>query len=364
MTALIIKPTKKVSLPTDTAPHLFSNVEWWYYFSYLNGDQGGRYATMASFFRVGETEFNKGHYLIYSLIDLNKEVQYNVSLIDKMIKRNLIALYLPFYLLLRPGETRMWNLYKSLLKGQVPPPHAEMKKVSIEKNPTQLLYGENKLEFFGEKEDHFNVHLVDEKLKINLQFTPVKPISLIGEDAKPDDLYYYSFTKTDVQGQIHTDKGIENVKGQGWFDHQWGYDYGLLKGNGWNWFGLQLSDGRELLLNEMHTNHTEDTFAPMANLIERDGTLRFSRNVSFQAIENWYSTQTKASYPLAWKIIIPDFSMELNVVAAFQKQEMPIIGLQGIWEGACIVSGHETLSNGRKKKLNGKGFMELVGYAF
>jgi len=43
--------SNEVSLPKDTAPHLFSNVEWWYYFAYLTGEKGGRYATMASFFR-------------------------------------------------------------------------------------------------------------------------------------------------------------------------------------------------------------------------------------------------------------------------------------------------------------------------
>ena len=62
-------------------------------------------------------------------------------------------------------------------------------------------------------------------------------------------------------------------------------------------------------------------------------------------------------------IKIPDFSMELNVKAIFPKQEMDIIGpLQAIWEGACIVSGQETLLNEDRKLIQGKGFMELVGY--
>ncbi|MFL0506846.1 lipocalin family protein [Ureibacillus sp. 179-F W5.1 NHS] len=356
--------SNEVSLPKDTAPHLFSNVEWWYYFAYLTGEKGGRYATMASFFRIGETELNKGHYLIFSLIDLDKEIQYNYSQIDATLKWNLKAFYLPLYLLLRPNDKRIWRLQKSLLKGKIPSPHTQMKKVTIEHNPTELFYGDHQLSFFGEKEDRFNVQLVDKKLEIDLQFAPLKSIALIGEDGKPDELYYYSFTKNEVQGQIRTEQGTQKVTGQGWFDHQWGWDYALLKGNeGWNWFGLQLNDGRELLLNEMHTSG-EKTFSPMANLIERDGTLRFSRNVDFQEMKHWQSIQTKGKYPIEWKIVIPDFSMELNVKAAFPNQEMLIIGpLQAIWEGACIVSGQETLASGKRKNIYGKGFMELVGYA-
>lgn len=365
MFRLIKKFLNEVSLPEDTGPHIISNIEWWYHFSYLTGDQGGRYATMASFFRVGETELKKGHYLIYSLIDLTQEEQFNYSLIDSNLKLNLMAMYLPFYLLLHPADTRIWKLYKSLLIGKIPSPHSKMKKVTVEYNPTQLVFGDNKLIFSGENEERFTVQLVDEKLAIDLQFVPVKPVSLIGENGKPDDLYYYSFTKNNVQGRIQTENGIENVRGQGWFDHQWGHDYGLILGEGWNWFGLQLNDGRELLLNEMHSSKGENKYSQMANLIERDGTLHFTKNVSFLPLKNWSSSKSNAEYPLEWKIIIPDFSIDLNVTATFPKQEMPIIGpLQAIWEGTCNVYGQEILSNGKRKSLNGKGFMELVGYAF
>lgn len=365
MWILINKYVSKVSLPEDTGTHLIANIEWWYCFSYLTGDKGGRYAAMASFFRVGETELHKGHYLIFSLIDLGKEEQYNYSLIDSKLQLNLLGMYLPFYLLLHPADTSMWKLYKSLLVGKIPSPHSKMKKAVIEHYPTKLLYGDNQLVFSGENEDRFTVHLEDEKMEIDLQFSPVKPVSLIGGNGKPDDLYYYSFTKNNVQGRIQTENGIENVTGQGWFDHQWGHDYGLIQGDGWNWFGLQLNDGRELLLNEMHSNKGEKKLSQMANLIERDGTLRFTNDVSFQALKYWNSPQTNAKYPLEWKITIPEFSIEINVDAAFPKQEMPILGpLHAIWEGACNVYGQETLSNGKKKTLKGKGFMELVGYAF
>ncbi|MDD4402871.1 MAG: lipocalin family protein [Desulfitobacteriaceae bacterium] len=360
---MIEKNSKNISLPKDTGYHLFSNLEGWYSFAYLNGDKGGRYALMASFFRVGELEFLKGHYLIYTLIDLNKETKLNYSIIDSKLKRNLITMYLPFYLLQRPGNTRMWKQYKRLLFGQIPSPHYLMKKVTIKGSPTELIYGDNSLSFYGEREVSFLVHLIEKDTEINLQFTPAKPMSLIGGDGKPDGLYYYSFTKNIVQGQIRTKKEIENVKGQGWFDHQWGRDYGLLTGIGWNWFGLQLNDGRELLINEWRSSKSKETLSPMANLIGTEGSLRFTKNVSLQEMRYWQSPETQAIYPIEWQIGIPEFSMKLHIKAVFPNQEMPIIGpLQAIWEGTCVLSGQEILPNKKISSLDGKGFMELVGY--
>lgn len=362
---MIKKTSKAISLPKDTGPHGCSNIEWWYFFTYLTGDKGGRYAVMASFFRVGEAEFHKGHYLIYTVIDLDKKEKQNYSIIDSKLKCNMVAFYLPFYLLLHPTDFRIWKLYKSLLMGHIPSPHTLIKDATIEQIPTKLIYGENTLSFFGEKEDSFQVHLTEKNVQIDLQFNPVKPIALIGGDGKPDDLHYYSFTRNRVHGQIQTDKGVENVIGQGWFDHQWGRDYGLLKGSGWNWFGLQLNDGRELLLNEMTSNKSKSTFSQMANLIDKEGGLQFTRNVTFEPIKYWSSLRTNAKYPIEWKITIPEFSMEIYVVATFPKQEMLIIGpLQSIWEGSCLVSGKEILPSGNVKTLEGVGFIELVGYAF
>jgi predicted secreted hydrolase len=362
---MIDKEFEEISLPKDVGPHRNSNIEWWYNFSYLSGDKGGRYAVMVSFFQVGEPHFNKGHYVIYSLIDLNKKTQINYSLFDSKLKLNMLLIFLPFYLLLNPNDAGMKRLYKQLLIGQIPKPHKQIDKVKITKNPTVIQYGENAIKFSGDKEENIDLHLENTGFKLDLQFIPRKQASLIAGDGKPDDLYYLSYTNNEVKGQLQNKYGIENVYGNGWFDHQWGYDKGIAKGIGWNWFGIQLDDGRELLLNEKHDRYTKKKFGQMANIINQDGTLEFSKDVSFKEISYWTSIVTKAKYPVEWHIIIPEFSMELYIKPAFNKQEMPILGpLQAIWEGACQVEGFEIKSDGRKVPIYGKAFMELVGYAF
>lgn len=351
----------RISLPKDVGHHSDSNIEWWYFFAHLNGDRGGRYAVMGSFFRVGELEIGKGHYIIHTLIDLNRKKRFNFSSIDWKVKLGMLTIYLPFYLLLHPTDYKMLKLYKSLLKGNVPQPHTLLKNTKISENPTKLSYGSHTLSFKGENEEAFEVLLKERDSEIQLEFTPMKPVGLIGGDGKPDELYYYSFTRNKVQGKITTDKGTEMVRGQGWFDHQWGRDYSLAKGSGWNWFGLQLNDGRELLLNEMTSGKADSS---MANIIEKDGTIRFTRDVAFKKMKFWKSLKTNARYPVEWQIVIPEFGIDLHVEAAFPNQEMPIIGpIQAIWEGTCRAAGTEVLPNGKRRTIEGVGFMELVGYA-
>lgn len=354
---------KKVSLPKDTGAHLCSNLEWWYCFTFLDGSAGSRYAVVISFFNVSFISFLKGHYLIFSLIDLKEKSRKNFSLLDKKLVCNLNSTVFPYYLLHCPLNKKLWRIYKDYRKLNIPP-HQLMKRALIKKDPTRLAYGNNSLEFIDEKSGQFKVNIKEQDLDINLMFTPTKPVALIGGDGKPDRLYYYSFTNNEVHGSIIKNNLEENVSGSGWFDHQWGFSQGLITKIGWNWFGLQLDDGRELLINQFRSIKTGETFSPMANLIEKDGSLKFTTNVYIKPRNFWKSPNTGAVYPQVWSILIPEFSMKLKISTNFREQEMPaVFPLQAIWEGICSVSVREALSDNSIQLINGKGFMELVGYA-
>ena len=355
---------RDVSLPNDARPHLFSNTEWWYSFAFVQGDRGGHYAVMSSFFRVGELENLKGHYLIFSLIDLDNFIFQPFSIIDSKMLFSMLSAYLPYYLLNHPKDDRTKELYTELLKLKLPLPHKRMGNVLISSAPTSIRYGNKSLVYNDEKKHIFDVNLSAGDIEMKLEFTPEKPISLIGINGKPDNLYYYSFTKNKVTGSIKRGSSVENLSGRGWFDHQWGNEYRLLINSGWCWFGIQLDDGRELLINQFKYVEKDKTYAPMANLIDSAGSLRFTRNVVLKALKYWQSSSTGAKYPIEWNIFIPEFYMSINVRAIFEDQEMPIIGpLQAIWEGACMIEAEENLPQRGVSHIRGKGFMELVGYA-
>lgn len=350
-------------LPGDAGPHPSSNVEWWYYFAFLKGDQGGNYATMASFFRIGAPGLFKGHYLIFSLVDLNRYTHRAFSLLDTNAAVYMLF-FIPYDLLLDPLDKRMWKLFHNLLQHQLPHPHKKLENVYVQKMPTRLMYGDNYLYFVNRSEDCFVAHLAEEEVKIDLNFVPQKPIALIGGDGKPDQLFYYSFPRNRVEGRVGNGWVVENVTGTGWFDHQWGRSSTLTFKIGWDWFGIQLDDGRELLIQKFYSIKDSSLVNQFANLIDYGGNVFFTRGVEFYPVKYWKSPLTKAVYPLEWQIVIPEFYMKMKVCPYFNAQEALIIGpLQAIWEGACFMSGEETVTNQKVREIFGTGYMELVGYA-
>jgi len=295
---------------------------------------------------------------------LNKLTSHSFSLLDKKLAKNLEFFNLPFYLLQCPKDENARYLYSSLIKGKIPSPHQWLSHASIEEKPVRLLYDNSSMIFNDSEDGQFKTILSADGMEANLKFKSVKPVSLIGGNGKPDKLYYYSFPRNEVRGYIEKDGETECVTGEGWFDHQWGYLGDLLTKIGWNWFGLQLDDGRELLINEFRSINTGDTSSPMANLIEQDGSVKVTRNVTFEPSCYWQSPESNAVYPLKWIITIPEFKMTLTVKAVFRKQEMTVLApLNAIWEGACSVSGSEVTAVPNKTPISGKGFIELVGYA-
>jgi len=355
---------KLISLPKDIGPHPFTDMEWWYYYAFLNGDQGGKYAVMAAFYQAGELPILKGHYLIFSIIDLNKFTSNSFSLLDKKLGKNLQYINLPVYLLQCPRDENAWNLYRHLIIDKLPPPHQWLCHANIFNHPTRLLYDNSAMFFKDSKDGQFITTISGDGMEAHLKFKSKKPVSLIGGNGKPDKLYYYSFPLNEVKGYIEKNGKTECVTGEGWFDHQWGYTGDLLTKTGWNWFGLQLEDGRELLINEFRTVKTGTISSPMANLIEKDGKVKVTKDVTMEPLSYWQSPLTNAVYPLKWIITITEFKITLKVEAVFENQEMLVLApLNAIWEGACTVSGNEKRPFHKDTLIKGKGFLELVGYA-
>ncbi|QMV41904.1 lipocalin family protein [Cohnella cholangitidis] len=351
-----------LSIPKDAAPHPESNLEWWYCYAYIDGSGGRRYALMISFFRVGELPRLKGHYLIYSLIRLDQPGFIARSCLDRALVYQMAGLYLPSYFLIKPNDKHTWEQYGTLLKGKLPSPHSWMKDVSVRSRPTRLDYGEASIIFKDEESQRFTLHIQDREARIELEFEPCKRLTAIDEQGTLNGFYYYSSTRNSVKGRIYDEEGSEQVSGEGWFDHQWGRNYELLKGEGWNWFGLQLDDGRELLISQLHAaDPASPPASPTAIFILNDRASMSVNNIKLQPLRFWKSFRSGMTYPIEWRILLPDYRLELRVAPLIDNQEMPIIGpIRAIWEGVCLVTGvdHEC-----RKPIRGKGFVELAGYA-
>lgn len=186
-------------------------------------------------------------------------------------------------------------------------------------------------------------------------------------------MYYFSLTRCGVGGTIDTGAGPEKVTGgQGWFDHQWGNSW-VAQNNGWDWWGVQLDDGTDILFFRQRDLNTGKVFFPLATFMDKDGRQSVTRKIVFTPDTKalWKSAKTNVTYPLGWTVTFPEKGLQLHIAAALQNQEMPILGPGGgIWEGACRVDGlyarYDALGRQQEtfavRTVAGTAYMELVGY--
>jgi len=156
------------------------------------------------------------------------------------------------------------------------------------------------------------------------------------------------------------------VSGEAWIDHQWG-DYGWFRGAdgdarllGWDWFGINLSDGTDLIAivhRDMRTRQAVDSSAIAFFPGERPRTVG---EVSIAATRHWLSPETMIEYPVAWRIDIPSLAAKLSFEPAADNQEVPVFGfIDAIWEGAGHIEG--TIDGG---PVSGRARLELQGYGY
>ena len=215
--------------------------------------------------------------------------------------------------------------------------------------------------------DHVTAAMVGNA--IDLELTTDRPPVLHDDDGWVDlgpagGTYYYSRTRMEVEGTL-TSSGTSggqpvHVTGQAWFDHQWG-DFIAVGAGGWDWFSVQLADGRDLTISSVHGPGGVEFFR-YGTLVAADGS---ARNLSADAfgievLDRWQSLRSGADYPAEWRITIPGEGLSLHLVPVLADQELDTTGSSGViyWEGEVTVDG---MDDG--KPVEGLGYVELTGYA-
>ena len=202
------------------------------------------------------------------------------------------------------------------------------------------------------------------EMAFDLELSPEKPLVLQGEQglsAKSAESgsasYYYSYTRLATAGTLRTGDQTHRVRGTSWLDREW--SSGTLDRTqvGWDWFALQLEDGRDLMLAQLRDRRGRAPFR-IGTLVASDGRklpLDTDR-IALDELAHWQSPATGARYPSRWQIAIPEHALELTVEPAAPNQEL-LLTIR-YWEGAVRVRG---LSQGQP--ITGVGYVELTGYA-
>ncbi|WP_074212641.1 lipocalin-like domain-containing protein [Salinivibrio sp. ES.052] len=164
---------------------------------------------------------------------------------------------------------------------------------------------------------------------------------------QPSASYYFSLPQLMIKGQLTLDGETIPVTGKGWFDKEWSSG-AMAKGQtGWDWFGLNLDDGRALMVTQIRGTKPF-VFGSLAYPNGRVVSLH-QTDIKMLPVSHAKMTQG-ASLPIGWQIKVPGEGIDITTqplnVQSWMDLSIPY------WEGPVRVKGSTT----------GRGFMEATGY--
>ncbi len=196
---------------------------------------------------------------------------------------------------------------------------------------------------------------------VALELVPAKPMVLQGErgySRKGEDpgnaSHYYAYTRLEARGDVTVAGRTHAVAGTAWMDREWGTSAlgpGLA---GWDWFALQLEDGRDLMFYQLRRDNGDRGPYSQGALVAADGTRQSidPEDVRLTPEAWWRSPASGRRYPVAWRLRIPTQGLDLRIAARAEAQEMRLN--VDYWEGAVTVTG----AGGER----GVGYLEMTGY--
>ena len=198
----------------------------------------------------------------------------------------------------------------------------------------------------------------EQQFGYRLQLTPSKRLLLQGDQGYSTKhagsgiaSHYYSYTRLEAKGELWVDQRMVSVEGTAWYDHEW--TSGTLDDSqvGWDWFALQLEDGRDLTVIRLRDRaRTKDDYWQLS-MADADGTpvKLDASGLKLQVTDHWQSDDG-VRYPSGWRLQLDSPELNLEIRPRLADQEMR--HMVRYWEGAVKVSGSHS----------GQGYVELTGY--
>ncbi|HVF11053.1 MAG TPA: lipocalin-like domain-containing protein [Abditibacteriaceae bacterium] len=355
-------PGYRYQFPRDHAAHPAHQTEWWYYTGHLQSAAGRRFGYELTFFRHALLPQLKNRPSKWAIRDL---ILAHFAITDETGRR--------FYYTDRASRTALGLAGADTINVDT----TKLAKLPSAKLPSAKLpriwLGRWTLRFAGRGGEVQMLRAEGSsnstEFAIELTQRALKPPVIHGQNGisqkaagRGHASHYYSFTRLATTGTLRLGSTRHAVSGQSWFDHEFGSGQ-LGKGQtGWDWFSIQLADGRELMLYQLRLdNGGIDPFSS-GTLVERDGRTRHLGRSEFriEPLASWRSPHSKALYPARWRVTLPRENVQLEIIPTLADQELNTKRSTQIsyWEGSVGVTGTQ-----RGRVLRGVGYVELTGYA-
>ncbi len=332
----VAEPGWKYEFPRDHRRHADFKTEWWYFTGNLTNDRGRRFGYELTFFRHGiRPPDERARTSSRFIVDDLKFAHFTVTdaagktfLFHDKISRGSFG-DAGFDDGARLAWIESWNL---------------------KMNP------DGSFDLVATADDAaIELHLVAQKEPV---IHGTGGISLKAE-GDGHASHYYSLTRLTTNGSFRVREEKFAVTGESWFDHEWATNQLAPGQAGWNWVSAQFEDRTELMLYQMRlTNGTIDPISS-GTFVRADGTSVGLTSADFEMTPAsfWKSPQTKANYPIGWRVRVPKEELEFTIEPILESQEL-VFGPLIYWEGAFDVVGTQA-----GKPIRGRGYLELTGYA-
>lgn len=174
--------------------------------------------------------------------------------------------------------------------------------------------------------------------------------------------HYISLTRLATGGAITLEGKRFTVEGLTWMDHEF-FTHLLVSGQtGWDWTGLQLDDGSELMLFRLRRKDGSIDPYSAGTYVDAQGRATYlgANDFSLTPGKTWVSPATSARYPIEWTIRVPSLRVDLALSTRLPQQEMSGNNRTAstYWEGAIECSGVS-----KSRTVKAVGYLEMTGYA-
>lgn len=320
--------------PDDHGPHPEYALEWWYYTGNLKTSEGRRFGYELTFFRRGvgtggaarssEWATEQIYFAHFALTDVENDEFYAFERFSRDALGLAGAAGSPF---------RVW-----------------IEDWSASGGDNGVL--------------PMRLSASDDGVEIALALEREKGIVLHGEGgfarkgSRPGEAsYYYSMTRMPTTGVVSVEGRSHSVSGLSWLDREWSSAQLSDDHVGWDWFALQLSDGRDIMYYQLRPRNGEANDFDLGTLVAVDGSYfpLNANDVNIEVLAQWHSP-LGGTYPSRWRFRIPSEGLDIEITPYISDQELDTV--VRYWEGAVQIEG---TADGQP--VEGSGYVELTGYA-
>ncbi len=180
--------------------------------------------------------------------------------------------------------------------------------------------------------------------RLELTLTPVAPYVLNGPDGIVQEgpgatSAYYSDPRLAARGTLVLDGRSNAVRGQGWFDHQWGNFASNSASWHWNWFACQFQNGDDLMLYQFITPKDRPTGVQSGTFVSPHHAAMHPEHYTVVPLgPDVKPAGATGTYPLRWRLEVPSAHVDITLAARARHQFIANQYIPGFWEGAAAIT--------------------------